>query len=498
MVIRTRDEAADIGRVLDGVLAQEEPADVVVIDSGSTDETIDVVRARSAVRLHQIEPAEFTFGGTCNLGMGLSTSEFVVFLSGHSWPVDRQWLTRLLEPFTDATVAGTYGSQRPRPGQDPVRAHGQVQGFAVDPKTGASLATFSNANSAVRRSAWETVAFDERLGGAEDNVWARRQVDLGRQVVYVYDAAVYHSHMESLQDVYRRHRREAEGLEVGPGEDNLHSYLHTWAYCTGRDVARLVRAGDLRWAAWAPAYYAARLLGEYSGRRPMRLWRAGRTYEENYWHYWFRTRGERWPEDYTTRLDPDSQLQEHLRELLDIPRGGTARILDVGAGPLTFVNKSWTGRTVEIAAVDALADSYDAILEEFEVEPLVRTEPCETERLLERFGTDQFDLAYARNSIDRCYDPLLAIRQMLAVTRPDGHVVLDHRHNAGVVERYAGFQQWNVALEGEGAVIWSRLRRIHLPEDLEGEAVVSRAMPRPGGQEWITIALRKVGAGPAP
>jgi hypothetical protein len=130
------------------------------------------------------------------------------------------------------------------------------------------MATFSNANSAIRRSAWEEQPFDESLPGGEDLAWASRQVARGKKVSYVYDAAVCHSHMEPLREVHRRHRVEAPAHEW-PGKPRLGEYLREWVHFSRRDVARLARAGAFRWAAWAPLYYGARLSGEYRGRRAL-------------------------------------------------------------------------------------------------------------------------------------------------------------------------------------------------------------------------------------
>jgi SAM-dependent methyltransferase len=63
------------------------------------------------------------------------------------------------------------------------------------------------------------------------------------------------------------------------------------------------------------------------------------------------------------------------------------------------------------------------------VVPPVRTRRCDSERLLDMFEPDSFDVAYASNTLDHSYDPLRAIRQMIAVVRPGGIVLLQHFPN---------------------------------------------------------------------
>src|SRR5205823_466706 len=113
------------------------------------------------------------------------------------------------------------------------------------------------------------------------------------------------------------------------------------------------------------------------------------------------------------------------------PRGGMVSLADVGAGPLTWLGKSWPGRTVKIAAVDPLAEHYNRLLGEFGITPPIRTERAEAERLLTALPADHFDLVHARNTLVHSYDPLTAIGQMVAVVKPGGYVVLQHRANEG-------------------------------------------------------------------
>ena len=84
--------------VLTAVLGQEgvSPVEVIVIDSGSTDGTLDIA-ARYQVTVHRIARTAFTFGSALNLGARLAQAPVCVHLSGHSPPTSRRWLESLLE-----------------------------------------------------------------------------------------------------------------------------------------------------------------------------------------------------------------------------------------------------------------------------------------------------------------------------------------------------------------------------------------------------------------
>ena len=112
MVIRAYNEEKHLGRLLAG-LAQQSilPAEVILVDSGSSDRTVEIALAKNVKVVH-IAPTDFTFGRSLNLGIQAAQSELVVFASAHVYPVYPDWLEKLLEPFQEPQVALTYGKQR--------------------------------------------------------------------------------------------------------------------------------------------------------------------------------------------------------------------------------------------------------------------------------------------------------------------------------------------------------------------------------------------------
>ncbi len=175
-------------------------------------------------------------------------------------------------------------------------------------------------------------------------------------------------------------------------------------------------------------------------------WKAGFAHEIEWWDTYLADKG------LPLRLDPDLPLQKRIAELL--PRGKEmAHILDVGAGPLTFVGKRCDGRKIRITAVDPLAHEYDRLLKSRSIKPLVRTEKLDGERLTSRFSTDFFDLVFARNSIDHSYDPERVVQQMLAVVKPGCYVLMEHHPNEAEHGHYTGLHQWNFSMNNAGEFI---------------------------------------------
>jgi SAM-dependent methyltransferase len=169
--------------------------------------------------------------------------------------------------------------------------------------------------------------------------------------------------------------------------------------------------------------------------------------EVQFWRDWFSTKGLQWPEDYKERLDPQYPIQGHIARYIDLLQQDPVSILDVGSGPLTKLGKLHVNKEIRITAVDLLAPHYDRVLTDFGISPLVRTIFGDAAKLLQQFGEDKFDIVHGQNSIDHTEDPIQAIRQMIAVTKPGGFVVLFHVENEGKNEGYKQLHKWDFTCE---------------------------------------------------
>jgi rhamnosyltransferase len=207
LIIRTLNEASGLDAVLSAVRAQERVGtfEVLVLDSGSTDGTLDVV-ARHDATLHTIARADFTFGRALNLGARLARAPICVHLSGHCLPTSRQWLRSLLEPLADPQVIATYGRQRPVPGVNPYEAIEMERAFPSGLQTARQRRYFSNANCAVRRTTLLERPFDETITSMEDSLWLTGAAS--ERVVYVPAAEVLHSHPLRPSYWYARYWRD--------------------------------------------------------------------------------------------------------------------------------------------------------------------------------------------------------------------------------------------------------------------------------------------------
>lgn len=212
IIIRTRDEQQSIGGTLEAVKAQKASLtqEIVVVDSGSTDRTTDIVE-RAGVRLVHIPPERFSFGKALNYGAAASAGTILVNLSAHCRPLAESWLARLTSPIVKGEADATFGKQVPHRGINPVEEAGISRIFRDEIDFTNERPPFSNANCAFRRTLWELFPFDETLTAWEDFLWYS-QISKRYRVTYVAEAAVFHSHPFVLDYWMRRSRSDAQAL----------------------------------------------------------------------------------------------------------------------------------------------------------------------------------------------------------------------------------------------------------------------------------------------
>ena len=217
IIVRTKNEAAWIGRTLEALFVQDfGDFEVIVVDSGSEDATLKIAEDFST-KILRIPPEKFTYGYALNVGANAARGDYLVALSAHAEPANRYWLSELVRPLTDARVAGSSSRQIPHPGHR-LEAYLvfwrmlYVLRFRLRP---VYRYLFSNASSAVRRSLWQEHPFDEKLASCEDHFWALRMQKLGHRIAYCPESIVIHSHKIPLAARLRRSWRELGALVNG-------------------------------------------------------------------------------------------------------------------------------------------------------------------------------------------------------------------------------------------------------------------------------------------
>lgn len=275
IVMRARDDVLLIGETLDGLSAQDLSHRLLVLDNESTDGTAELARAR-ADRFETIPRGAYVPGRVLNLGMRATGGPVVVFLNSDCTPVEPTWLRQLVAPFADPAVCATFGRQDPRPGCPPLEAKDIAETYGDGRRQARWRHCFSMASSAIRRSVWESLRFDETLGYSEDVDWSWRARQRGGVIRYVPESRVLHSHGYTLRQAYARQQGEGRaeakifewsGWSASPVRYALLPYarqvLSDWGLCVkNRDFGEALRSPVFRFA-----QLAGRLSGFRDGRR---------------------------------------------------------------------------------------------------------------------------------------------------------------------------------------------------------------------------------------
>jgi SAM-dependent methyltransferase len=205
-------------------------------------------------------------------------------------------------------------------------------------------------------------------------------------------------------------------------------------------------------------------------------WRGRRKNEVDFWAGWLTGAPgtEQWAVDREERLRRETEVRDPVvRAELERNPAEEVSILDVGAGPLTWLGYRYPGKRLTIVPVDPLADEYDLLLRDAGLEPPVRTIRVAGEDLLERFSPETFDIAYSTNALDHSADPLAIISNMVTVVRPGGAVILRHKRNEGQSARYSGLHQWNFDVFDGGLLLWNEAVDVDVGSALAGRATTT-------------------------
>lgn len=197
---------------------QFENCEVVVIDSGSTDGSVEFLSQFSFVRIIPIDPKTFNHGATRNFGVSQALGDFILMTVQDAQPADAFWIETMLAHFKVEAVSGVCGQQvvaheddknphewfRPQSEPTPKIVHFKKGDFIkLTPKEQRSFCGWDDVNAMYRKDALLEIPFETTAYG-EDMLWAKAALEKGHTLVYEYAAKVYHYHFQFPEYTYRR------------------------------------------------------------------------------------------------------------------------------------------------------------------------------------------------------------------------------------------------------------------------------------------------------
>lgn len=202
---------------IDALARQElQPIEVLVMDSGSTDTTVNSA-LKAKFTILKVAPSEFNHGGTRNEGMMhfLGRIDYLVCMTQDAILTNSESLQELLKSFHDLTVGAAFGRQLPHVDATPLAVHARLFNYpnasralsiADKARLGLKTCFISNSFAAYRVEDLMAVGgFPADVILGEDMSVAARLLMAGKRVAYVADACAYHSHNYTLLQDFRRY-----------------------------------------------------------------------------------------------------------------------------------------------------------------------------------------------------------------------------------------------------------------------------------------------------
>jgi glycosyltransferase involved in cell wall biosynthesis len=197
VVVTVKNEASNMRDLLDSLVTQDGPIEVLVIDAASTDGTQDIVRSYQKkypfIILHQYAAQR---GESRNKGIEMASGDIVAFTDGDCI-ANPFWAKEIRSSLKDADIVGGHTIAM---GYEPFKNLGRVEVY----HKGTDI-TFPSCNLAYRKHILEEIkGFDPRFVTAEDIDMNYRAVEKGYRIVENHQMVVYHKERSTVISFFKQ------------------------------------------------------------------------------------------------------------------------------------------------------------------------------------------------------------------------------------------------------------------------------------------------------
>jgi rhamnosyltransferase len=273
VVLLVKNGMPDLAELLRRLMNQDfdEPFEIVAVDSGSTDGSLEALRNVGA-RVHRIRPSEFRFGPTRQLAFSLTRAPIIITLSQDVLPLDDRFLEQMIAPIRSRKT-------------DLVRCQDQlpegVKNFWVRQNQLYTIRIFPDLPDdywischclAISREAWEKTGFGQ-TPMSEDKYLAQSAFKLRLRTFVIQQPLILHGHDYNLQTLMKRFYNEGIGARWAGGRFNFRDMLKA-----------LGRIGIWRWTVRATLRREITTPAEvlFCIVQPLMLW-LGYRFGKKYW-----------------------------------------------------------------------------------------------------------------------------------------------------------------------------------------------------------------------
>ncbi len=200
IVVPTKNEEKNIGQLLDTLVVQEQPIEIIVVDSASKDATQEIVKNyMKKYPFIKLYIKKGNIGESLNFGIEKAKGEAIAFI-GADDRADKEWIKNIRKALQDGhkIIAGKCVMRGKKKFElDRVKLY--YKGFDI---------SIPGTNTTYRKEVLEKIGgFDPRFITAEDIDLNLRAVDVGYKIYFEENAIVYRYVRENaiafLKQAYR-------------------------------------------------------------------------------------------------------------------------------------------------------------------------------------------------------------------------------------------------------------------------------------------------------
>ena len=200
--------------LLESLKAQTLTFKLIIIDSSSTDNTVNIVRNYTQ-HVIIIPQNEFDHGGTRTKATQIAQGEIIIFLTQDTLPYNQFTIEKITKVFEDKKIGAAYGRQLSYEETNLFGKHLRAFNYRENSyrrskkdikKYGIKTAFLSDSFAAYRKSALKSIGwFKDGLILGEDTYAGAKMLLAGYNLAYVADAKVYHSHSYTIFEEFKRY-----------------------------------------------------------------------------------------------------------------------------------------------------------------------------------------------------------------------------------------------------------------------------------------------------
>lgn len=208
LVIPVRNEEESLARLVASVRRQtRRPEEVLLVDGGSTDRTVELARELAAgggPEFRVVEAGEATPGRGRNVGAQAARNPWIAFTDA-GISLDPEWLERLAEKvLEDSSIEVVYGSFEPAARTFFERCAAVAYVTPKAARDGVPMRGPSIASSLVRRDVWRRAGGFPDMRAAEDLIFMERVAALGARTAWAPRATVSWQLQPTLARTFRK------------------------------------------------------------------------------------------------------------------------------------------------------------------------------------------------------------------------------------------------------------------------------------------------------